>query len=83
MIWGIALTLVGLAVFFRIPQVMPELAKIRQFSGTVGFIRICLYLMGIILIGGGIKKLIRYYQLSQNPTETGSDNHASEKESTR
>lgn len=83
LIWGIALILVGLAVFFRIPQVMPELAKIQQFAGTVGFIRICLYLMGIILIGGGIKKLVCYYQLSQKSTETHSGNHASEKESTR
>jgi uncharacterized membrane protein HdeD (DUF308 family) len=62
LIWGIALALVGLAVFVRIPQVMPELEKFQYFSGVTGFIRVCFYLMGIILLGGGIKKIVNYFQ---------------------
>lgn len=66
LIWGIALALVGLAVFVRIPQVMPELEKLQHLSGVIGFIRVCFYLMGIILLGGGIKKIVNYFQLDSN-----------------
>lgn len=66
LIWGIALALVGLAVFVRIPQVMPELEKFHYFSGATGFIRVCFYLMGIILLGGGIKKIVHYFQSPSN-----------------
>ncbi len=62
LIWGVALILVGIGVFLRIPQVMPKLAELEQFVGAMGFIRFCLYLMGIILLGGGIKKIIAYIQ---------------------
>jgi hypothetical protein len=61
LIWGIALVLVGIGVFFRIPQVMPRIAKIEQFSQLIFFIRFCFYLMGILLIGGGLKKIYKYY----------------------
>lgn len=66
LIWGIALTLVGIGVFIRIPQVMPTLAEIEQFGGAMGFIRFCLYLMGIILVGGGIKKIVAYVKQPSN-----------------
>ena len=62
MCWGIILTLAGIAVFFRIPQVMPKIAQIEQFSSVLFFIRFCFYLFGALLIGGGIKKIIRQYQ---------------------
>ena len=74
LIWGIALLLVGIAVFIRIPQVMPEISKIKQFAGVTVFIRICFYLMGIILVGGGIKKLITYFNVSQDSAESNSTN---------
>ena len=61
LIWGIALVLVGIGVFFRIPQVMPRIAKIEQFSQLMFFIRFCFYIMGILLIGGGSKKIYNYY----------------------
>lgn len=61
LIWGVALVLMGIGVFFRIPQVMPEIAKIEQFSQAMFFIRFCFYLMGILLIGGGSKKIYHYY----------------------
>jgi len=78
LIWGIALVLVGIGVFVRVPQVMPELAKIQQFAGATGFIRICFYLMGIILIGGGVKKLIRYIQLRQESSKAPPDDRTGE-----
>ncbi len=51
----------GIGVFFRIPQVMPEIEKIGYFEPALVFIRFCFYLMGILLIGGGIRKLYRYF----------------------
>ncbi len=61
LIWGIALVLAGIGVFFRIPQVMPKIAKIEQFSGVMFFIRFCFYLIGMLLIGGGSKKIYSNY----------------------
>ena len=61
LIWGIALVSVGIGLFFRIPQVMPRIAEIEQFSQVLFFIRFCFYLMGILLIGGGSKKIYKYY----------------------
>lgn len=55
--WGVALLLAGIGVFFRIPQVMPAIEEIEQFSSIAFFIRFSFYLMGVILIGGGIKKI--------------------------
>jgi hypothetical protein len=72
LIWGIALLLMGIAVFVRIPQVMPEIAKIEQFSGITGFIRICFYIMGIILVGGGIKKLLAHFNITQESEQSDS-----------
>ncbi len=61
-IWGVALVLAGAAVFFRIPQVMPRLEKIEQFSSAMFFVRFCFYLLGILLVGGGSKKIYDNYR---------------------
>ena len=58
----------GVAVFFRIPQVMPKLAEMGQSATTIGFIRVCFYVMGIVLVGGGLKKIISYYKPDDNPS---------------
>jgi len=60
-IWGIILVLAGIGVFYRIPQVMPRIEKIEQFSSVMFFIRFCFYLLGILLIGGGLKKVYHNY----------------------
>jgi len=61
-IYGIALTLAGIGVFYRIPQVMPRVEQIQQFSSVIGFIRFSFYLMGVLLIGGGLKKIYGNYK---------------------
>ena len=61
-IWGVALVFAGLAVFFRIPQVMPRIEKIEQFSSAMVYIRFCFYLLGILLVGGGSKKIYDNYR---------------------
>ena len=62
LIWGLALVLAGLGVFYRIPQVMPKIETIGQFASAGWFIRFCFYFMGIFLVGGGAKKIIAYYR---------------------
>jgi hypothetical protein len=57
LIWGLMLTLAGIGVFFRIPQVMPRIESIPQFSSIIPFIYFCFYLIGILLVVGGIKKI--------------------------
>ena len=65
-IWAGALILAGLAVFFRIPQVMPQLAQMWQSEITLWAFRICFYLMGILLIGGGVKKIVQFFRHEGN-----------------
>lgn len=61
-IWGIALLAAGIGVFFRIPEVIPRVEKIKQFSSVIVFIRFCFYFLGIMLIGGGTKRIYDNYQ---------------------
>ena len=61
LIWGILLVLAGIGVFYRIPQVWPQIEKIEFFSSVLPFIRFCFYLIGIMLIGGGSKKIYENY----------------------
>ncbi|MGA8178841.1 MAG: hypothetical protein WB792_02200 [Desulfobacterales bacterium] len=61
-IYGIALTLAGLGVFYRIPQVMPRIEQMHQFSSVMGFIHFSFYLLGVLLIGGGLKKIYENYK---------------------
>ena len=61
-VWGIILTLAGIGVFFRIPQVMPKIAKIEYFSSAMYFIRFCFYLLGVLLIWGGAKRIYENYR---------------------
>lgn len=64
-IYGGVLLLAGVGVFFRIPQVMPKIEQIESFTSSIVFVRVCFYLLGCLLIGGGIKKIhFNYKQLS-------------------
>jgi len=60
LIWGILLLLAGVGVFFRIPQVMPEIKKIEHFAPYMVFIYFCFYLLGVLLIVGGGRKVYTY-----------------------
>lgn len=67
--WGIALVVAGIGVIYRIPQVLPKLANIETFASAMWFIQFCFYLMAIILIGGGARKIIRHFQLKSTKNE--------------
>jgi len=62
LIWGMALVAAGIGVFFRIPEVMPQIRAIPVFADMIPFITFCFYLMGLILIGGGGKKILRHFR---------------------
>ncbi len=66
LIWGTLLVLAGIGVFFRIPQLMPKIKKIEQFSSYmfIYFIYFCFYLVGILLIVGGGRKVYTYLKQS-------------------
>jgi hypothetical protein len=55
--WGAALLLMGVGVFFRIPQVMPRVREIAQLAPIGGFVQFCFYFMGALLVGGGARKI--------------------------
>ena len=55
--WGGLLVLAGIGVFFRIPQIMPKIKTIEYFSSAIWFIYVCFYLLGILLIMGGGRKI--------------------------
>jgi cobalamin biosynthesis protein CobD/CbiB len=57
LIWGILLLLAGVGVFFRIPQVMPQIKTIETFASIIGFVYFCFYLLGFLLVVGGVKKI--------------------------
>jgi cobalamin biosynthesis protein CobD/CbiB len=57
LIWGALLLLAGVGVFFRIPQVMPQIKTIPIFASIIGFIYFCFYLLGILLMVGGARKI--------------------------
>jgi hypothetical protein len=73
LVWGGLLVLAGIGVFFRIPQVMPQIREIEPFSSAIWFIYICFYLLGILLIMGGGKKLLENYRKLKGE-DTSKDN---------
>lgn len=67
MIWGVALTLMGIGMCFRIPQVMPRISQIPAFSQVTPFLWFCFYFMAILLIGGGVKRIHASLRRGEGP----------------
>ncbi len=67
LLWGTVLILAGIGVFYRIPQVMPRIRRIHQFAGILPFVSFCFYLLGVLLIGGGLQRIFRYFRGSSGP----------------
>lgn len=63
--WGILLLAAGILLFFRIPQIMPEIKKIEHFAPYILFVYFCFYLIGILLIVGGGRKVYTYLKRSK------------------
>lgn len=58
LVWGIALVLAGAGIFFMMPQKLAQMEKIG-FSPMI--VRFCFYLIAVLLIGGGLKKIYHNY----------------------
>lgn len=71
LIWGTALIFAGIGVFYRVPQVMPRIASIEQFASIQPVIRFCFYFMGVLLIGGGVKKWLDYRRRGDDSDAAG------------
>ncbi|MCD6224731.1 MAG: hypothetical protein J7K32_04250 [Deltaproteobacteria bacterium] len=61
-VWGALLCAAGLGVFFYTPQKIAEIEKIGSYSSNLFFIRFSFYLIGILLLGGGIKKIFKNFR---------------------
>jgi hypothetical protein len=57
LVWGILLTLMGIAFFFKIPEVINSAKTIETFAAGIGFVYFCLYMVDLILIVGGVRKI--------------------------
>ena len=70
LIWGIALTAAGIGVLVILPHRMEQIRQLRQaapYDMDMLFLWFCFGLLGVLLIGGGLRKI--YTQLrsaSQN-----------------
>jgi len=45
---------------------MPDIEKIEQFANVGGFIRFCFYFIGLLLVGGGLKKIVDYVKANHS-----------------
>lgn len=61
-VWGVALVLAGIGVFYRIPQVMPQIEAAGYFPDALVFVRFCFYFLGAALLFGGGRKLIAIHR---------------------
>ncbi|MFO8111298.1 MAG: hypothetical protein R6T92_02205 [Desulfosalsimonadaceae bacterium] len=72
LLWGCALLLMGIAFFFRIPEVMRSLSDQEHFFGA-WYVRLSLYLVSILLIGGGGKKIYNLLYKTDHAPESPPD----------
>ena len=63
LIWGILLALMGLSLFIQVPQVMERIAQIEYYASIKWFVRIIIYLLAVMLIGGGAKKIYDNFKI--------------------
>ncbi|RTZ95804.1 MAG: hypothetical protein DSY90_12350 [Deltaproteobacteria bacterium] len=69
LIWGGILILAGLGVIYRIPEVIRKIQTIKQFSGNgIYFAYFSFCFIGLMLIGGGIKKIIYNIKMMKQDT---------------
>ena len=79
LIWAVILVSMGCAVFFEIPRKMAQLNQIYQTPEKIWAFKICFYLLGILLVGGGIRKTVQYFQTNGQHDTDVTDNHESDR----
>jgi len=61
-VWGVLLLLMGVLLFLQVPLVMARIAQIEHFVSIKWIIRIMVYLIALLLIGGGGRKIYDNYK---------------------
>ena len=73
LIWGAALTAAGIGVFVLLPRRMEQIRQLRQaepYSFDMLFLWLCFGLLGALLIGGGLRKIVGHFKkTSGSPPE--------------
>lgn len=62
LIYGILLSLMGLMLFVQAPQVMERIVRIEYYAPIKWFIRIIIYLIAVMLVVGGGRKIFDNYK---------------------
>ncbi len=73
LVWGIALSAVGTMLMFRIPETMQRLQEVVSPSMDMWFTRFSLYLVSIILVGGGVMKIVKHYRYLSDSKDDEAD----------
>ena len=79
LVWAGVLMSVGVAVFLEIPRKMSQLNQLYQSPAKIWAFKICFYLVGILLVGGGIRKTVQYFFLNSQHNPDVTDNHESDR----
>ncbi len=61
-VWGALLLLMGVLLFIQVPQVMERVTQIGYHRFFLWFIRIIIYIIALLLIGGGARKIYENYK---------------------
>jgi len=70
---------VGVAVFLEIPRKMAQLEQLYKSPAKIWAFKICFYLVGILLVGGGIRKAVQYFLPENQDNPDVTDNHESDR----
>ena len=61
-VWGVLLLLMGILLFVQVPQVMERITRIEYHRFMNWFIRIIIYIIALLLVGGGARKIYENYK---------------------
>lgn len=76
LIWGAALTAAGVGVFVLLPQRMEQIRQLRQaepYAFDILFLWFCFGLLGVLLIGGGLRKICSQFKRPSDPKSSDQD----------
>ena len=65
LIWGAALTAAGIGVLVILPHRMEQIRQLRQaapYDLDMLFLWFCFGLLGVLLIGGGLRKIYTHFR---------------------
>ncbi len=78
LLWGCALLFMGIAFFFRIPEIMRGFAEQQHLLGS-WYVHLSLYFVSIMLIGGGGKKIYSLLYGADQTSDASPDSDESPK----